>query len=185
MDASLAGSPAHGDKPSRSPAKPSPAGSRASAFNDQIQTLTGVSQGCSPLPGGWRITKAQDTLIEKIDGRPAIEVFREAAGPALGADLRRAVSNLLVGLTDDDADRRQFTARRIVAVDVRSGRLAINASVEKGQSMVFLQRDEEAARTDLARMLKELQDACPASAQGRHLRQLRLAWRRHVRARRS
>lgn len=136
------------------------------AFNDQIQTLTGVSQGCSPLPGSWRITKAQDTLIECINGRPAVEVFREAAGPALGADLRRAVSSLLVGLTDDDEDRRQFAARRIVALDVRTGRIAINESVEKGQSMVFLKRDEEAARADLARMLAELKAACPHPPKG-------------------
>ncbi|MBS1211006.1 MAG: hypothetical protein H6R19_3404 [Proteobacteria bacterium] len=136
------------------------------AFNEQIQTLTGVSQGCTPLPGGWRITQAQDALIERIDGRPAIEVFREAAGPALGADLRRAVSTLLVGLTDGEDDRRQFAARRIVALDVRSGRIAITESVSKGQNMVFLKRDEEAARADLAHMLEALRAACPHPPKG-------------------
>ncbi|MDO6388098.1 MULTISPECIES: FIST N-terminal domain-containing protein [unclassified Uliginosibacterium] len=136
------------------------------AFSKDIQTLTGVSQGCLPLAGNWRITAAQDTLIERIDGRPAVEVFREAAGPALGADLRRAVSTLLVGLTDDDSDRRQFAARRIVALDVRTGRLAITESVDAGQHMVFLKRDEAAAREDLQHMLQELRDACPRPPAG-------------------
>ena len=136
------------------------------AFNNQIQTLTGVSQGCLPLPGSWRVTQAQDTLIERIDGRPATDVFREAAGPALGADLRRAVSSLLVGLTDDGQDRRQFTARRIVALDVRSGRLAINDSVDKGQHIIFLKRDERAAREDLQHMLQDLREACPHPPKG-------------------
>lgn len=135
-------------------------------FNDAIQTLTGVSQGCSPLPGSWRVTQAQDTLIERIDGRAAVEVFREAAGPALGADLRRAVSTLMVGISDDSADRRLYTARRIVALDLRSGRLAINDSVAKGQTVVFLKRDEAAARADLERMLSELANACPHPPKG-------------------
>jgi small ligand-binding sensory domain FIST len=135
------------------------------AFNDTIQTLTGVSQGCSPLPGSWRITQAQDTLIERIDGRPAVDVFREAAGP-LGSDLRRAVSTLMVGLANDSEDRRMYTARRIVALDIRSGRLAINESVSKGQTIVFLKRNEVAAREDLERMLKELHAACPHPPKG-------------------
>ncbi|MDQ7989846.1 MAG: FIST C-terminal domain-containing protein [Candidatus Dactylopiibacterium sp.] len=136
------------------------------AFNDRIQVLTGVSQGCLPLPGSWHITDAQDTLIERIDGRPATEVFREAAGPVLGADLRRAVSMLLVGLTDDDKDRRQFAARRIVALDVRTGRLAINDSVNRGQSLLFLKRDADAARRDLLQMLHDLREACPRPPAG-------------------
>ena len=135
-------------------------------FDESIHTLTGVSQGCSPLPGNWRITQAQETLIERINGRPAVEVFQEAAGPALGADLRRAVSTLMVGLSDDEEDRRMYTARRIVALDMRSGRLAINDSVAKGQNIVFLKRDESAAHDDLARMLGELQAACPHPPKG-------------------
>ena len=136
------------------------------AFNDRIHTLTGVSQGCAPLPGHWRVTAAQDTLIERLDGRPAVEVFREVAGPALGADLRRAASSLMIGLTGDDGDRRLFTARRIVALDLRSNRLAINDSVAKGQNILFLKRDEAAARADLARMLDELRAACPHPPKG-------------------
>lgn len=136
------------------------------AFNDGVQTLTGVSQGCLPLPGSWHVTAAQDTLIERIDGRPAAEVFREAAGPTLGADLRRAVNTLLIGLTDDDQDRRQFAARRIVALDIRSGKLAINESINQGQSLVFLKRDETAAREDLLQMLHDLRDACPRPPSG-------------------
>lgn len=136
------------------------------AFNDEIRTLTGVSQGCQPLPGCWHVTAAQDTLIECIDGRPAADVFREAAGPALGADLRRAVNTLLIGLTEDAEDRSQYTARRIVALDMRSGKLAINEAVSRGQNLLFLKRDEAAAREDLLRMLMDLRDACPRPPAG-------------------
>lgn len=136
------------------------------AFSQDIQMLTGISQGCAPLPGNRRITQAQDSLIERIDGRPAVEVFREAAGPELGADLRRAASTLMVGLTDDDLDRRFYSVRRIVALDLRSNRIAINSRVENGQHFIFVKRDGPSARQDLVRMLNDLREACPHPPKG-------------------
>lgn len=136
------------------------------AFDDSIQMLTGISQGCAPLPGNRRITQAQDSLIERIDGRPAVEVFREAAGPELAADLRRAASTLMVGLTEDDQDRRLYSVRRIVALDLRTNRIAINSSVERGQNFIFVKRDGASARQDLVRMLTELKAACPHPPKG-------------------
>jgi len=136
------------------------------AFGQDIQLITGISQGCAPLPGNRRITQAQDSLIERIDGRPAVDVFREAAGPELAADLRRAASTLMVGLTEDDHDRRLYSVRRIVALDLRSNRIAINSSVENGQNFIFVKRDGESARQDLVRMLDELRLACPHPPKG-------------------
>lgn len=136
------------------------------AFDPHIQMLTGISQGCTPLPGTRRITQAQDSLIDRIDGRPAVDVFREAAGPELGADLRRAASTLMLGLTDDDQDRRLYSVRRIVALDLRTQRIAINSNVEKGQHFLFVKRDNASARQDLLRMLDELKAACPHPPKG-------------------
>ncbi|MBK9218800.1 MAG: FIST C-terminal domain-containing protein [Uliginosibacterium sp.] len=131
------------------------------AFNKDIQMLTGISQGCAPLPGNRRITQAQDSLIDRIDGRPAVEVFREAAGPELGADLRRAATTLMMGLTEDDQDRRLYSVRRIVALDLRTQRIAINSNVEKGQHFIFVKRDVANTQQDLVRMLGELKAAYP------------------------
>ena len=136
------------------------------AFDERIQMVTSVSQGCTPLNGNWRITQAQDNLIERIDGRSAVQVFTEAAGPAYGADLRRAASNLMIGLTDVEDDRRLYTVRRIVALDMRSGRIAINDNVDKGQSMIFVRRDEHSAREDMQHMLDALKEACPHPPKG-------------------
>lgn len=136
------------------------------AFDSRVRLLTGVSQGCIPLRGSWRVTRANDNLIETIDGRPALEVFREAIGPAQGADLRHAIRNIQVGLASSAEDRRLFAVRYIVAADVRTGRIAINDNLSAGQHLVFVRQDEESARDDLASMLRELRDACPSEPRG-------------------
>ena len=131
------------------------------AFDERIRLVTGVSQGCLPLPGGWRVTDADEHIITELDGRPALQVFREAAGPALGADLRRATRNLRVGLTDAEQDRRMFTVRSIVGIDLRRGHLAINDHVTEGQHVVFVRQDADSASEDFRQMLQRLLQACP------------------------
>lgn len=141
-------------------------GMSGAVFNEEVQFVTGVSQGCVPLPGHWRVTRSRDNLIESIDARSALEVFRQAAGPALGADLRRAVRNVQVGLTDGPEDRRLFAVRRIVGVDVRGGKLALADNIEQGQHILFVRQDDDSARDDLGHMLEELRDACPSPPRG-------------------
>lgn len=136
------------------------------AFNKEIQAITSVSQGCAPLPGTYRITRGQDNLIDRIDGRPAVDVFCEAAGPELSADLRRAATTLMVGLTEDGADRRLYSVRRILALDTRSKKIAINSSIENGQNFIFVKRDSTNAHQDLERMLGEIKAACPHPPKG-------------------
>lgn len=131
------------------------------AFDERIRLLTGVSQGCLPLPGGWRVTDADEHVITELDGRPALQVLREAAGPALGADLRRATRNLRVGLTNAEQDKRMFSVRNIVSIDLRRGHLTINDQVTEGQHLVFVRQDAQSASDDFRQMLQNLQQACP------------------------
>lgn len=131
------------------------------AFDSRVRVLTAMSQGYAPQPGSWRVTAAHDHIIEKIDGRPALDVYREAAGPLLGADLRRATRSLLVGLASSSEDRRHYAVRSVVGIDLQKGALAINDGIEAGQHLVFVRRDEHSARDDLRRMLQELREACP------------------------
>lgn len=141
-------------------------GLSGAAFDSRVRLLTGVSQSCVALPGSWRVTEANDNLIDKIDGRPALDIFREAIGPARGADLRHAIRNVQVGLTSGPEDRRLFAVRYIVAADVRTGRIAINDNLTAGQHLVFVQQDEHSAREDLHNMLVELREACPSEPRG-------------------
>lgn len=136
------------------------------AFDHRIEVLSAVSQGCIPLDGTWQVTQAHDNLIERIDGRPAVQVFMEAAGPGFGADLRRAASNLMIGMIDADGNRQFYTVRHIVALDLRSGRIAINDSVPKGQSIILVRRDENSAREDMTQTLERLRSASAHAPRG-------------------
>jgi len=131
------------------------------AFDDRIRLVTGVSQGCLALPGAWRVTEADEHNILAINGRPAIQALRDAAGPALGADLRRAARSIRVGLTESDEDRRMFNVRHIVGTDLRRGSLVINDNIEAGQHLVFVRQDAESASEDFRTMLHGLRQACP------------------------
>lgn len=130
-------------------------------FDERIRLVTGVSQGCLALPGSWRVTEAEEHLITALDGKPALQVFRDAAGPALSADLRRATRNLRVGLAESAHDRNMFAVRNIVGFDLRRGQLAINDRVINGQHIVFVRQDADTAAEDFRQMLQRLRKACP------------------------
>ena len=59
---------------------------------------TRLTQGCAPVGPKHVVTDARQNIIVSLDGRPALDVFREDIGRELssnltsggGADLRRA-----------------------------------------------------------------------------------------------
>ena len=52
---------------------------------------------CGLIGGAHRVTAARDNILIELDGRPAYEVFAEAAGP-LAADMRRALAYVFVAI---------------------------------------------------------------------------------------
>lgn len=131
-----------------------------------IPVHTRLTQGCWPLPGRHVITEAQGHIIAKIDGRPALDVFKQAAGAELAHDLRRAAFTILVGLPVTGSDTGDYLVRNLVGIDPKNGLIAIGAEVEEGQPLLFCQRDGEAARKDLKRMLGDIRAATAGRAKG-------------------
>ncbi len=126
---------------------------------------TRLTQGCTPLeaPGassarGYRVTSCDDNVIIALDGRPALDVFREAAGELLSRDLRRAAAFVLVGLLVPGSDKRDYTARNLIGIDPRNKLIAIGESVAPGTEILFCKRDGASAAADLRRILGELRD---------------------------
>lgn len=136
------------------------------AFSEAVSIATRLSQGCTPLTGRMQITEAEENIVARLDGRPALDVYREQCQAAGLPDLRRAVNTLLVGLPSRGRDDGDYIARSVVGIDPRNGLLAINEPVEAGQDLLFLRRDGEAAAADLERMLEELSLDLPRPPQG-------------------
>lgn len=135
-------------------------------LSSAIPVHTRLTQGCWPLPGRHVITEAQGHIIAKIDGRPALDVFKQAAGAELAQDLRRAAVTILVGLPVPGSDTGDYLVRNLVGIDPKNKLIAIGDEVENGQPMLFCQRDGAAARKDLQRMLGELREATAGKAKG-------------------
>jgi small ligand-binding sensory domain FIST len=119
----------------------------------------GVTQACRPVTGLLTATRTQGPWILELDGRPALDVYREAAREPLADDLRRAASFVLAALPRDDAaplDPGGYLVRNIAGFAPDANAFAIPLAVEKGDRIAFVHREPETAREDLKAMLAGL-----------------------------
>ncbi len=126
------------------------------AFTAAVAVATRLTQGCLPLPARHRVTSAEGNVVASIDDRPALDAYKSAIGPKLAKDLRAAVQQVLVGLPVPGREAGNYLVRQIVAIDPKSGLIAVNEEVQDGQTLLFCQRDGDAAEADMRRMLTEL-----------------------------
>ena len=127
---------------------------------------TRLTQGYAALPGRYRITAGEANVIATLDGRPALEVMKQAIGEVLARDLRRAAQFIQVGLPVTGSDTGDYLVRNLVGIDPRNGLIAIGDVVEPGSELIFCKRDAQSARSDLERMAAALKSDVPAARGG-------------------
>ncbi len=119
----------------------------------------GASLACTQIGPMHRVTEVRDNVIISLDGRPAYEVFAEAAGP-LADDLRRALAFVFVGLPLDDhpqrLERGRFLVRNIVGASEEHGVIAVAHHPQVGDAIGLVLRNAERAREDLKATLEEM-----------------------------
>ena len=124
-----------------------------------LELNIGASLACAPIGPLRRITAVRDNVLIELDGRPAYEVFAEAAGP-LAEDLRRALAFVFIGVPLDPAaerlERGRYLVRNIVGAGPEQGVLAIAHRPKVGDRIGLLLRDGERARSDLKLTLAEM-----------------------------
>lgn len=125
-------------------------------FDATVPVQIGLSQGCSPLGPVRVITEGHDNLIMTLDGRPALDVFREDIGERLARDLKRVGNHVHVALPLTDSDRRDYLVRNLIGIDPMRGWLAVGDHLASGEQLMFVRRDPASARTDLESMLQSL-----------------------------
>jgi small ligand-binding sensory domain FIST len=111
-----------------------------------------VTQGCRPIGATYLVTHAHGRVLERLDGRPAFEVFADRARPLLD-DLPRAAQVLFLAVTDGDVD---FTLRGLVGFDPDRGLLASSEPIPEGARLRFAVREPGAARADLRGAVADL-----------------------------
>ncbi|PWC34400.1 histidine kinase [Azospirillum sp. TSO35-2] len=135
-------------------------------FAPSVAVATAHTQGCRPIGPTRTITASDDNIILEIDGRPALDVFKEDIGPELAADLRQVAGVICAGLPIAGSDTQDYLVRDLVAIDPRAGWLSIAERVTTGQPLLFTRRDPESAAADMRRMLDSLKKRVKATPKG-------------------
>ena len=82
-----------------------------------------------PIGPVRRIDEARDNVVMAIDGRPALDVFREDIGPELAQDLRRVGGVIFAGLPVTGSDTGDYLVRNLMAIDPSQGWIVLGAEV--------------------------------------------------------
>jgi len=135
-----------------------------------------VSQGCRPITPPLAVTRSDGHWVLELDGRPALDVYREAAGPLLGADLRRSAELVVAALPRAGNGelagsaraggfrdlRGDFVARTIAGFAPERRAFALAEDLRPGTPLRLALRDADLVREDLANALANC--AAPAAA---------------------
>jgi small ligand-binding sensory domain FIST len=125
----------------------------------------GVAQSCLPASDLLCVTRARGHWILELDGRPALEVFREVAREPLAVDLRRAARFVMAALPGDGRlEDGSYAVRNIVGFDAEEQAFAVADRLAVGDSLALAVREPEAARADLKRVVAALAEPGPALA---------------------
>ncbi len=122
-------------------------------FASDVGVVSGLTQGCAPLGPLHTVTDGTRNVVATLDGRPALDVFKEDIGEMLARDLGRVAGYVHAALPVTGADTADYLVRNLIGIDPERGWLAIGDEVAPGDRLMFVRRDPMTAQTDLRRML--------------------------------
>lgn len=123
---------------------------------ESVPVAAALTQGCSPIGEVHRITAAEENILIEIDGRPALDVFKEDIGEVLARDLRKVAGYIFAALPVSGSDTGDYLVRNLTGIDPEQGLIAIGEYVDAGDPIMFCRRDHDSAVEDMRRMLGDL-----------------------------
>jgi small ligand-binding sensory domain FIST len=132
-------------------------------FAPSVAVATGLSQGCSPIGPVHRVTAARENVLFEIDGRPALEVFKDDIGEVLARQLQKVAGYIHAALPVTGTDTGDYLVRNLIGIDPERGWLAIGEQVTAGDRILFVRRDRAAAEEDLVRMIRRVKRGTAAA----------------------
>lgn len=135
-------------------------------LSSEIAVATGLSQGCTLIGAPHTVTACQGNVIETIDDRPALDVFREEIGDVLARNLGAVAGYIFAALPVHRSDTGDYLVRNLLGIDPQKGLLAIGDTVVPGARIQFAKRDAQTARDDLRQMIGKLKRRLPGPPKG-------------------
>jgi small ligand-binding sensory domain FIST len=141
-------------------------GASGAWIGSSITLIAGLSQGCAPIGPAHVATTAQKNVVMEIDGRPALDVFKEEIGEMLARNLERCANFIYAALPVGGSDTGDYLVRNLMGIDPNKGWIAIGDQIESGDGIMFTKRDRSTANADLVQMLQRLKKRITRPIQG-------------------
>ncbi|MBH88653.1 MAG: histidine kinase [Magnetovibrio sp.] len=125
-------------------------------FAPSLEVVTCLSQGCVPLADSHFISGCIGNIITSLDGRPALDIFKEDIGEVPLGDVNQVAGLFHAALPIKGSDMGDYLVRSLVGIDFERGWLAIGEDVEVGEQVFFVRRDPLCAEADLRNRIENL-----------------------------
>ncbi len=125
-------------------------------FSEDVEVLSNLTQGCTPIGSRHRITQAERNIVYSLDHQPALDVLAEETGEIMARDWERAANFIFAGLVNPNADTDDYTVRQLIGVDENAKIIAIGDIIDDNQELIFCRRDGNSALEDMQRMLLQM-----------------------------
>ena len=126
-------------------------------FSDEVVVATRLTQGCSPVGPKHVVTDSRQNILVSLDGRPALDVFREDIGPEFAGNLGLVAGRIFAALPIEGSDTGDYVVRNLAGLDSSHKLVALSESLRPGRQVLFCRRDRGTASDDLDRMLTSIQ----------------------------
>jgi len=128
-----------------------------------FEVLVGVCHGTSPTGVAMTLTKAEGNALIEFDGRPALDVWREAVGCTV-AEIQDQdfVSTWALGIQrrferNDGTEDEAYLIRAAYGFDVERGAAIVAAAIPEGTQIMLHHRTVDAVVEGTREMARELQ----------------------------
>jgi small ligand-binding sensory domain FIST len=122
-----------------------------------VEVRSVVSQGCRPVGQPWVVTASDEHFVQKLGGKPALEVLMETVRGLDDADRHLFQRQPFVGIAIDvnksKFERGDFLVRNIRGLSEEAKAIAVTDVLRRGQTVQFLVRDAASATEDLTQLM--------------------------------